>query len=394
MSSRWPGKYVIGLTGNIATGKSVVRKMLEHLGAFGLDADALSHQALARGGPAYEPVVKLFGTWLLNEQGEVNRARLARIVFSDAAALAQLEDVIHPLVGQAVDFLVRRTRASVAVVEAIKLIEAGMAKDCDALWVVTVPESMQEARLVAKRKMTLAEAKQRIAAQPSQESKLKAAQVAIDNSGTFEDTWTQVQTAFNKILRQSPSVTLAPSAGAVTQPLGVTQPAPAAAPAPVRVRRGMPSDATAIASFIKYATHGKVSLARSDVIAAFGDKAYMLADYGGNLAAIAGWKVENLVARVDEMYVAPNAPLDRLAPPILEAVENASRELQSEAALVFVPPTLARDAARALAGQGFAPTAPEQLRVPAWLEAARESAPPGAAMLFKKLRDDRVLRPI
>ncbi len=382
MSERWPGIYVIGLTGNIATGKSVVRKMLEHLGAFGLDADALSHQAIAKGGPAYAAVVKRFGEWLLTEQGEINRARLARIVFSDSGALAQLEDLIHPVVGQAVDFLVRRSRSSVAVVEAIKLMESGLARDCDALWVVHVPDSMQEARLIAKRKMTPAEARQRIAAQPSQAAKLKAAHVAIDNSGTFEDTWNQVQAAFNKIIRQSPPMTLTPVTVEVTQP------------ATVRVRRGMPSDATTIASFIKYATQGRVALSRADVMAAFGDKAYMLADWGGHLAAIAGWKVENLVARVDEMYVAPNAPLDRLAPAILEAVENASRELQSEAALVFVPPTLARDAARALAGRGFEPTALDQLRVAAWLEAARESMPPGASMLFKKLRDDRVLRPI
>jgi dephospho-CoA kinase len=386
MSNRWPGKYVIGLTGNIATGKSVVRKMLEHLGAFGLDADALSHQAIAKGGPAYAAVAKQFGEWLLNEQGEINRVRLARVVFSDPAALAQLENIIHPLVGQAVDFLVRRTRSSVAVVEAIKLIESGLAKDCDALWVVHVPESMQEARLIAKRKMSPAEAHQRIAAQASQDSKRKAAHVTVDNSGTFEDTWTQVQTAFNKIIRQSPMATLTPAAQEFEP---ATQPA-----ATVRVRRGMPSDATTIASFIKYATRGKVALARSDVVAAFGDKAYLMADYGGHLAAIAGWKVENLVARVDEMYVAPNAPLDKLAPAMLEAVENASRELQSEAALVFVPPALAKDAAQALAGRGFLPTALDQLRVAAWVEAARESMPPGASMLFKKLRDDRVLRPI
>ena len=414
MSSRWPGKYVIGLTGNIATGKSVVRKMLEHLGAFGLDADALSHQAIARGGPAYAAVVKHFGEWLLNEQGEINRARLARIVFSDPVALAQLEDIIHPVVGQAVDFLVRRTRSSVAAVEAIKLIEAGLARDCDALWVVQVPENMQEARLIAKRKLSPAEAHQRITAQGPQAAKLKAAQVVIDNSGTFEDTWNQVQSAFNKIIRQTPPlfvVATAPLGGpaapetrpAAAPPAGggqarpdilpnVTQPvAPLLA---VQVRRGLPSDATNIASFIKYATQGKVALARSDVMAAFGDKAYMLADYGGHLAAIAGWKVENLVARVDELYVAPNAPLDKLAPAMLEAVETASRELQSEAALVFVPPALAAAAAHALARQGFAPSAPDQLRVAAWTEAARESMPPGASMLFKKLRDDRVLRPI
>jgi dephospho-CoA kinase len=384
MSSRWPGKYVIGLTGNIATGKSVVRKMLEHLGAFGLDADALSHQAIARGGPAYTGVVQLFGEWLLNEQGEINRAKLARIVFSDPDALAKLEALIHPLVGQAVDFLVRRTKASVAVVEAIKLIESGLAADADALWVVHVPESMQEARLIAKRKLSPAEAKQRIAAQSPQADKLNRAHVVIDNSGTFEDTWNQVQAAFNKIIRPVP----APSRAA-TQPLPPLPDARA-----VSVRRGMPSDATAIAGFIRQSTNGRVNLSRADVIANFGDKAYMLAELNGQLAAVAGWKVENLVARVDEMYVTPGAPLSRLAPPMLDAVESASRELQSEAALVFVPATLAEAATLALAERGFAPQAPERLGVAAWTEAARESMPPNSSLLFKRLREDRVLRPI
>ena len=62
--SAWPGKYIIGLTGNIATGKSVVRKMLEHLGAYGIDADALGHRAIAKGAPGYRPVVELFGKWI------------------------------------------------------------------------------------------------------------------------------------------------------------------------------------------------------------------------------------------------------------------------------------------------------------------------------------------
>src|SRR5436190_22920471 len=205
MSSRWPGKYVIGLTGNIATGKSVVRKMLEHLGAFGLDADALSHQAIARGGPAYAAVIKHFGEWLVTDTGEINRNRLGRMGFTDPEALEQLEAIIHPVVGQGVDFLVRRARSPVAVIEAIKLIEAGVAKHCDAIWVVHVPERMQEARLISKRKMTRPEARQRIAAQGPQAEKLKVADVAIENSGTFEATWSQVQAAFNQIIRSTPA---------------------------------------------------------------------------------------------------------------------------------------------------------------------------------------------
>jgi dephospho-CoA kinase len=384
VSSRWPGKYVIGLTGNIATGKSVVRKMLEHLGAFGLDADALSHQAIARGGPAYAGVTKLFGDWLLTADGEINRARLGKIVFNDPEALILLETLIHPVVGQAIDFLIKRSHSSVVVIEAIKLIESGLARDCDALWVVHVPEAMQEARLIAKRKQTPAEARLRIAAQGPQKDKLAAAHVIIDNNRSFEDTWTQVQTAFNKILRPA---RLPGTPG--TQPLAKNT-----GPLNVRIRRGLPSDATAIAAFIKQATRGRVTLSRGDVMAAFGDKAYMLAELSGHLAAVAGWKVENLVARVDELYVLPGAPLDQLAPPILEAVETASKELQSEAALVFVPQALAQAAAAALAVRGFTQSAPDKLHVAAWVEAARESMPAGSALLFKRLREDRVLRPI
>jgi len=384
MSSRWSGKYVIGLTGNIATGKSVVRKMLEHLGAFTVDADALAHQAMAKGGPAYAAVVKTFGEWLLTPEGEVNRAYLAKIVFAEPVALAKLEAIVHPFVEQAIDVLVKRSPAPVAVIEAIKLIESGLAKECDTLWVVNVPEPVQEVRLIQKRKMSEAEAAQRIAAQPPQAEKLKAAAVVIDNSGTFEDAWTQVQAAFGKIAPPAE----APAAEAPA-------PAPAAAGAKVvKARRGKPTDANAIAAFIQQVTNGQRSLTRADVMEAFGDKAYMLVDSDGQLAAIAGWKVENLVARVDEFYLAASVPLDQVAAPLIEAVEGAARQLQCEAALVFVPLPLAQSVARALAGLDYAPHAPEKLGVAAWKEAARDSMPPDTALLFKKLREDRVLKPI
>jgi dephospho-CoA kinase len=385
MSTRWPGKYVIGLTGNIATGKSVVRKMLEHLGAFGVDADALAHQAIAKGGPAYAQVVRTFGEWILAEEGEVHRARLGRLVFADPEALAKLESLIHPFVGQAIDFLVKRTKSPVAAVEAIKLIETGLAKDCDALWVVHVPEAIQILRLTDKRHMSESEAEQRLRAQAPQANKVKAARVVIDNSGSFEDTWNQVQAAFGPIALAVPP--------APEKPKPVAQPSTPEAKT-VRVRRGKPSDATAIAEFIKQATNGARSLSRADVMAAFGDKAYMLADYGDQLAAVVGWKVENLVARVDEFYMATGIPLEAVTPPLIEAVENASKELQSEAALVFVPLPLAQSAAQALASGGFIPQTAEKLGVAAWKEAARDSMPSGTAMLYKKLREDRVLKPI
>jgi dephospho-CoA kinase len=79
----------------------------------------------------------------VGENGEINRAQLGNIVFAQPEALAKLEAILHPVVGQAVDFLVKRTKAPVVVIEAIKLIESGLAKECNALWVVNVPEAVQ-----------------------------------------------------------------------------------------------------------------------------------------------------------------------------------------------------------------------------------------------------------
>ena len=393
--SRWPGKYIIGLTGNIGTGKSVVRKMLEHQGAFGLDADALTHQASAKGGPAYVQIVKTFGEWILNDDGEINRARLGRLAFSDPEAMMRLEAIQHPMVAQALDFLIKRTKSTVVVIEAIKLLEAGLAKDCNAIWVVNVPEPVQIARLVEKRNLTEDEALQRIKAQTAQADKLKAAGLVIDNSGTFEDTWTQVQAGFIKFTQPAaPPPPPAPTPAAAP----ATAPTPAAPVAPavktVKIRRGNPRDATAIADFIKLVTSGARALTRAEVIAAFGDKAYMLGEYGDQLAMIAGWKVENLVARVDEFYLAANVPLDKIAPQLVEAVEAASRELQCEAAMLFVPLPLAQQSAQVLNGNGYAPQTADKLGVAAWKDAARESMPAGTTLLFKKLREDRVLKPI
>src|SRR5512138_1366107 len=121
--SNWPGKFVIGLTGNIGTGKTVVRRMLEHLGAYTIDADALSHRAIAKGAPGYKPVVEHFGKWIVGPDGEIDRAKLGGLVFRDPVAMRELEQIVHPLVRQAVDVLVRRASQPVVVIEAIKLLE-------------------------------------------------------------------------------------------------------------------------------------------------------------------------------------------------------------------------------------------------------------------------------
>lgn len=376
--SRWPGKYVIGITGNIATGKSVVRKMLEHLGAYGIDADALAHRAMAKGGPGYPVIVDAFGQWVLDEEEQIDRVRLAKVVFSDPKALGKLEAIIHPLVSHAVDLLVRRAKQNVVAIEAIKLIETDLAAGCDTIWVVDSPPQLQIARLMHKRNMTEATAKQRIAAQAPQELKLRAAKAIIKNDGSFENTWEQVQKEWEKLPQ--------PEDHALPEP-------PTARPGGIIVRRGMPQDAEEIARFITRVTHGKKRMTRQDVMAAFGEKAFLLIERDAQIAGVAGWQVENLVTRIDELYFDSNLTIDQAIPALMESVEEASAELQSEASLLFLPPYLAQHVG-AWRGVGYKPQTIQGLGVRAWQEAAIESMPRGASLWFKRLRDDRVLRPL
>ncbi len=193
-------KYIIGLTGNIATGKSVVAGMLEHLGAKTIDADALAHEVMEKGTPVWQAVVREFGEDILGSDGSINRKKLGSIVFADEASLRRLEALVHPAVTIRTKELIESRQEPVVVIEAIKLIEAGMHRACDALWVVTCRQEQQLARLVEQRGLTEEEARQRIEAQPSPEAKLALADVVIDNSGSLDETWQQVRGEWEKIV--------------------------------------------------------------------------------------------------------------------------------------------------------------------------------------------------
>jgi dephospho-CoA kinase len=376
--SAWPGKFVIGLTGNIATGKSVVRKMLEHLGAYGIDADALSHRAIAQGSPGYQAVIDQFGRWILDSEQQIDRARLGQIVFSSPQALAQLEAIVHPLVRQGIDILVRRAPHKVIVIEAIKLLEGDLRRACDSIWVTHAPPEAQLARLLKKRAYNEADARQRITSQASQQEKVAAADIVIYNTGSYENTWQQVSAAWQQLF---PSVEVEPVEAA---PLARDQ---------LAVQRARPRQAAEIAEFITRMSSGRRKMSADDVMEAFGEKAYLLLKLGDRLVGLAGWQVENLVARVDDLFVERQVPLADAARSLLGDVEAASRELQCEAALLFLPAELARQQA-VWGALGYAPRAIEQLGVRAWQDAARESMPPDSVMFFNQLRKDRVLRPV
>ncbi|KAF0106955.1 MAG: dephospho-CoA kinase [Anaerolineaceae bacterium] len=376
--SKWPGKYVIGLTGNIATGKSVIRRMLEHLGAYGIDADALAHRAIARGAPGYQSALDAFGKWILDPNGEVDRVKLGRLVFTDPEALKQLETIVHPLVEQAVDLIVKRAGQRVIVIEAIKLLEGKLAAACDTIWATYAPESAQKARLVSKRNMTETDALQRIRAQGAQEVKTGAANVVIQNAGSFEAAWNQVVAAWkviSPITDTVPVVMKKSEAGELS------------------VQRGRPRDSAQIAALVTRLSGGTRPQAEDDIMAAFGEKAFLLLRSGGQTMGLIGWQVENLVARTTDIFVDPSVPLPDAIKILMTEVENASRDLQCEASLLFLPPQLASQETL-WKGLGYERRSPQALGVQAWQDAALESMPANAILLFKQLRQDRVLRPI
>jgi dephospho-CoA kinase len=197
--------FLIGLTGNIATGKSLVAQMLAELGARVIDADQVAHAAMLPGGAAYGTVVEAFGSDILSETdagGTIDRAKLGAIVFSDPAALRRLEQAVHPATVAAVNRLIAAATERVVVVEAIKLIEAGMHRRYEALWVVTAPREVQIARLMATRGLSQAEAALRVEAQPPQAEKAALADLVIANDGSVADLRLKVEAAWAEVKRR------------------------------------------------------------------------------------------------------------------------------------------------------------------------------------------------
>jgi len=196
MSNKY--NYIIGLTGNIACGKSTVVAELQRLGAHVIDADHVTRLLQQPGHPVYDAIVATFGTHILQPDGQINRRALGEIVFTDVIQLRALEALIHPAVHQHIrQWLANLPSGTpqkpvVAVIDAIKLIESGWPTICDTVWVVTAPRDQQIERLCRTRNMTPTEAVTRIDAQAPQADKVAVADVVITNQGDIATTLQQV----------------------------------------------------------------------------------------------------------------------------------------------------------------------------------------------------------
>jgi dephospho-CoA kinase len=195
-----PPSLIIGLTGNIASGKSVVARVLGELGADVIDADQVAHDVLAAGTPQTAQVAARFGHEMLAADGSVDRQRLGARVFRDPEALAQLEAIVVPATREGILNRIRVSANRVVVIEAIKLLEGPLADRVDTVWVVTAPENVRRQRLVATRGLTPAEADARIASQNPEEDKLQRADVIINNSGSLDDLSAQVIAEWEKLI--------------------------------------------------------------------------------------------------------------------------------------------------------------------------------------------------
>jgi dephospho-CoA kinase len=200
----------IGLTGNIACGKSTVASVLRELGAHVIDADKVAHFAMAPPGPIFQAIVREFGRSIVAPDGSLDRRSLGSIVFSDPRALRRLDSIVHPEVNAAIRQEIAGATEPVVVVEAIKLIESGIHQICDAIWVVTCQPSQQIERLVGLRNLEPEDAERRIRAQAPASARLSYATDVIDASGTLADTRQQVLAAWSRFTAL-PGATTAPS---------------------------------------------------------------------------------------------------------------------------------------------------------------------------------------
>ncbi len=190
---------VIGLTGPIGAGKSLVAGMLRELGAKVIDADALVHDEQSRGTVGYSAIVQTFGTKVLGENKEIDRKKLAEEVFSDPVKLARLEQIMHPrVIARVLQARKMLKDGDVMVVEAIKLLDSDLRKVTDQVWIVVAPRELILGRLQA-RGLPRVEAEMRLRRQRTVEEFRAAADVVIENDADREALKAKVREAWSRL---------------------------------------------------------------------------------------------------------------------------------------------------------------------------------------------------
>lgn len=411
--------FLIGLIGNLGSGKSTVRQMLEQLGARGIDADALAHVVTRRGTPTWRAIVNEFGTAILTYDGRIAREQLGARVFANADALRALEAIVHPAVSALTKDLLRETTQPVVVLEAIKLIEAGMHRWCDALWIVTCTPETQIERVMRARHIRAEDARARIAMQGSLDEKMRLADVVIDNSGNIEATRAQVARVWKTIRPETardksewlwsiprveaptpsapppPVVEIAPPPAPVVE--SIPSPAPPVEPTQVppeyEVRRARRSDLNALATAIAKRENRSQPLSHAEALKRFGSGGYRIAIGNGRVVAFATWEAENLVATVREVWAESSYIALLVLPQLFAAIEEEAHALLCEVMVIFLEITAPLHISEQARAAGYHPTDLPALH-PVWQPIVRERMKPGERIWAKRLREEMITRPI
>lgn len=192
----------VGLTGGIASGKTAVSDRLRRLGAVVIDSDLLAREVVEPGTPGLAAVLRRFGTPLLSPDGTLDRAALGRIVFADAEARSDLEQIVHPAVRAraAVIEAEAEADADAVVVHVIPLlVETGQAADFDLVVVVDVPPDVQRQRLQQRSSLSADEAESRLAAQAGREDRLRLADYVVNNAGPLSELDRRVRELWSRL---------------------------------------------------------------------------------------------------------------------------------------------------------------------------------------------------
>ncbi|HVF28570.1 MAG TPA: dephospho-CoA kinase [Pyrinomonadaceae bacterium] len=193
----------VGLTGSIAVGKTFIAATLAELGCRVLDADSVARTVVEPGQEGLKAVIEAFGTAILTQDGQLDRARLGAIVFAEEKRRQLLNSILHPLIIAAQDEQLREWEreepGGIAVVDAALMIESGSFRRFDKLIVAHCSAKVQIERLMKRNGLTRLEAEKRITAQMPQEEKMRYADYLIDTSGSFEESRRQTQQVYNSL---------------------------------------------------------------------------------------------------------------------------------------------------------------------------------------------------
>jgi dephospho-CoA kinase len=420
VSKRWPEKVIVGLTGNIATGKSTVMQLAEKRGALALDADLIVHEILATDPDVQRSVVKAFGPGVRLPDGGIDRVALAVIVFDDEEALRNLELILHPRVRNRLIRRIEQHQETVVFIEAIKLLEGGLAAECDQIWVTRCPAVMQVERLMTYRNLDAETAQMRVNAQSDQGLKAAAADVVIDTGGTldqtrayFEMAWRRFQRSFTPdvppdaadraVFQQHQDVRDDPdnetsndfqkdSSSMIDEPFRPVEKRNYEAYGEgIVVRRARPSDVPAIIEVVELASQGRMSPEQDRLLLDLGQRGYLIGQQADEISAIAGWYADNLVASIDFIYVHPSIAIPVTGAALLHEIELTANELTCEVILAMPGNDGSAEIRELLISRGFNYVVTESLpRV--WQAAVKDALQPAATVMMRVLRDTRQVR--